>query len=224
MFSKEDYDITPTTFSPDGRIFQVEYAREAIRKGSLAVGFRFSDSVVLASLRPGEGKLVEKEFVRKQYVISRKIAAVTSGLMADGRILVDILRERAAEEEYIYGEEPLVSSVVKWLCRICELYTRYDGIRPFGAALLIGGYDINGPHLYEVDPSGVGRETKAWAIGRGAEEVVSIMKDPGEISDVNREIRRIFKNVYEKGVVDVIEIGEEGVRRPREIEFSGGRK
>ncbi|MCD6110461.1 MAG: proteasome subunit alpha [Thermoplasmata archaeon] len=223
MFSKDDYDITPTVYSPDGRIFQVEYAREAIKRGALGIGVRSPEWVVLASLRPEEGRLIEKEYVKKQYFITRRIVAITSGLIADGRILVDILRERAQEEWLTYGEEATISSLVKWLCRICELYTRFEGIRPFGAALLIGGFDATGPRLYDVDPSGVGREVKAWAIGRGSEEVLPELEKI-DMQKLREDIRRVFKMVYEKGVVDVIVLSKEGVISQEEIRFSGGRK
>lgn len=223
MFSRDDYDITPTVYSPDGRIFQVEYAREAIKKGALGIGIRTSERVVLASLRPGEGRLIEREYVRKQHFITPRIVAITSGLMADGRVLVDLLRERAQEEWLTYGEDVTISSLVKWLCRICELYTRFDGIRPFGVALLIGGFDPTGAHLYEVDPSGVGREARAWAIGQGSEEVLPLLEKV-DLTNLREEVRRIFKMVYEKGIADLIVLGVEGVISQEEIRFSGGRK
>jgi hypothetical protein len=91
-------------------------------------------------------------------------------------VLVDILREKAQEETRKYGERPDVKNLVMWISKIYEIYTRYEGVRPFGTALLVGGIDANGFHLYETDPSGVFQKRKATAIGKGAQKALEILE------------------------------------------------
>jgi proteasome alpha subunit len=129
---------------------------------------------------------VEEDNLEKFFKVTPTIGAAASGLIADARVLVDILRDRAQLEKRRYGEEPDIHTIVEWISRIYEVYTRYEGVRPFGTAIIIGGEDPSGFHLFETDPSGVFQERKATAIGKGSKTAMEILETKHRI-DISRE-------------------------------------
>lgn len=173
---KDHYDQAATVFSPDGRVYQVEYAREAIKRGGLALGITFKNGILFTIDKSIFSPLIEERNLEKFFKITPGVGAVASGLIADARVLIDILREKAQEESKKYGEKPDIRNLVLWISKIYEVYTRYEGVRPFGTALIIGGKDPTGYHLYETDPSGVFQERTAAAIGKGAQKAVEILE------------------------------------------------
>lgn len=183
---KDHYDQAATVFSPDGRVYQVEYAREAIKRGGLAMGIRFRDGILFTIDKSIFSPLVEEDNLEKFFKVTPTIGAAASGLIADARVLVDILRDRAQLEKRRYGEEPDIHTIVEWISRIYEVYTRYEGVRPFGTAIIIGGEDPSGFHLFETDPSGVFQERKATAIGKGSKTAMEILETKHNI-DITRE-------------------------------------
>ena len=161
------YDRTIAVFSPDGRLFQVEYAKEAVKRGTTALGIVFKDGVVFATIKPA-GKLVVTESVEKIYQIDDHVAAVASGLLADARTLIGIVRVRAQTHKITYEEPIDIWNLGKLIGSRMQLLTQYGGLRPYGVSLILGGVDKGGIHLIESDPSGTIFEWKAFAIGRGA--------------------------------------------------------
>ncbi len=170
------YDRAITVFSPDGRLFQVEYARSAVKRGSTTVGIKFKDGVILIADKRIKSKLVEKEGIEKIYVIDEHIGCATSGLVADARVLVDYGRLIAQIERVTYGEKITVEHLVKRICDYKQQYTQYGGVRPFGASLLIAGIDEKGVYLIETEPSGAAISYKADAIGTGREVVMELFE------------------------------------------------
>ena len=162
------YDRTIAVFSPDGRLFQVEYAKEAVKKGTTSVGFVFRDGVVLGTVKQVM-KLIVPDSIEKLFQIDEHIGVVAAGLLADARVLVNQLMVRAQVNRITYEEPIDVWSLAKVLGDRMQLSTLYAGLRPFGVSFLIGGVDSTGPHLIEADPSGMLYEWKAYAIGRGAD-------------------------------------------------------
>jgi len=162
------YDRTIAVFSPDGRLFQVEYAKEAVKKGTTSIGIVFKDGVVLATVKQIM-KLIVPSAIEKLFQIDEHIGVVAAGLLADARVLVNQLMVRAQVNRITYEEPIDVWSLAKVLGDRMQLSTLYAGLRPFGASFLIGGVDSTGPHLIEADPSGMLYEWKAYAIGRGAD-------------------------------------------------------
>jgi proteasome alpha subunit len=173
---KDHYDQAATVFSPDGRVYQVEYAREAIKRGGLALGIVFNKGILFTIDKSIFSPLIEENNLEKFFKITPDVGAAASGLIADARVLIDILREKAQEESKKYGETPDIRNLVMWISKIYEVYTRYEGVRPFGTALIIGGKDPTGFHLYETDPSGVFQERKATAIGKGSRKAVEMLE------------------------------------------------
>ena len=183
------YDRAITVFSPDGRLFQVEYAREAVKRGTTTVGIKFKDGVVLIVDKRLSSKLIEPDSIEKIFKIDSHVGCATSGLVADARALVDRARTECQVNSFNYGENLGVGSLVKKLCDFKQSYTQYGGVRPFGTAMLIAGIDDNGPHLYETDPSGAMMAYKAGGIGAGRNEVMEIFeKDYKENMNQNQAI------------------------------------
>ncbi len=165
------YDRAITVFSPDGRLFQVEYAREAVKRGATAIGIKCKDGVILIADKRVGSKLLEADTIEKIYKIDEHICAATSGLVADARVLIDRARIEAQINRLTYDEAITVKELAKRICDFKQQYTQYGGVRPFGVSLLIAGVD-EVPKLYETDPSGALLEYKATAIGMGRNTVV----------------------------------------------------
>ena len=159
------YDRGITVFSPDGRLFQVEYAREAVKKGTTTIGLKFKDGVILIVDKRVSSRLVEPESIEKIYKIDEFIGCATSGLVADARVLVDEARKNAQKHKITYNENISVEGLVKKVCDYKQYFTQYGGGRPFGTALLVAGTDDMGIHLFETDPSGALVAYKAGCIG-----------------------------------------------------------
>jgi len=164
------YDRAITVFSPDGRLFQVEYAKEAVRRGATAIGIVCADGVVLVAYKNAPSKLLVPESMKKIFEIDGHISATASGLIADARRLVDIARTESQRHKIAYAQDITVEAIAKELCDLMQVYTQYGGIRPFGVSLLVAGID-NIPRLYEAEPSGALTGYKACAIGSGKKEV-----------------------------------------------------
>ncbi len=171
--SGQQYDEASTIFSPDGRLYQVEYAREAVKKGSTTMGFKWKDGLLLLAHKPETSRLVNLRSLEKIYQIDTHIACVATGLVADGRHLVEIAREEAQWNKVRYDAPISVKELVNILCEYKHMYTQFDGVRPFGVVLLIGGIDTAGKHLFSTDPSGAYLGYKAVCEGKKSEDAMT---------------------------------------------------
>jgi len=170
------YDRAITVFSPDGRLFQVEYAREAVKRGTTAVGVRGEDAVVLLVDKRVSSRLVVPASIEKIFAIDNHVGCATSGLVADARALVDRARVEAQMNRVTYDESIPVETLVKKICDFKQSYTQFGGGRPFGTALLVAGVDGSGPHLFETDPSGALIEYRASAVGSGRAKAMEVLE------------------------------------------------
>ena len=162
------YDRAIAVFSPEGRMYQVEYARKAAEKATTALGVVFNGGVVLAAAKLLQ-RLLVPESVEKISKIDEHIGMASCGILADARTLVDFARVRAQVNKITFSEPIETYALVKDIADRVQRFTQIGGIRPYGASLLIGG--VNGaPRLFETDPSGTIREWRAHVIGRGAKE------------------------------------------------------
>ena len=171
------YDRAITVFSPDGRLFQVEYAREAVKRGTTTVGLKFKDGVALIIDKRLTSNLIEPTSIEKIFKIDEQIGCATSGLVADARSLVDFARITAQIHRVTYNERTSIELLVKRICDYKQTYTQFGGVRPFGTALLVSGVDEQGIHLFETDPSGALMAYKAGSIGAGRNTVMEIFED-----------------------------------------------
>lgn len=170
------YDRGITVFSPDGRLFQVEYAREAVKKGTTTIGLKYKGGVALLVDKRVSSRLVEPTSIEKIYDIDEHIGCATSGLVADARILVNEARKSAQVHKITYGENISVQMLVKKICDYKQNFTQYGGARPFGTAMVIAGIDNMGIHLFETDPSGALVSYKATCVGCGRAAVMDIFE------------------------------------------------
>ncbi len=171
------YDRAITVFSPDGRLFQVEYAREAVRRGATTAGVVFTDGVVLvADRRIPNPKLAEPASLEKIHQIDEHVACATAGLVADARVLVEYARLAGQINRVTYSEPIPVELLVRRICDYKQQYTQFGGVRPFGTALLVGGYDEDGIHLFETEPSGSLTSFKATSTGGNKGPVMELFE------------------------------------------------
>ncbi|EQB69218.1 archaeal proteasome endopeptidase complex subunit alpha [Cuniculiplasma divulgatum] len=170
------YDRAITVFSPDGRLFQVEYAREAVKRGSTALGIKFKDGVLLISEKRPRSKLMEQNSLEKIQLIDDFVGCVTSGLGADARVLIDFARIVTQQEKVSYGSLVNIENLVKKVADQMQQYTQYGGVRPYGVSIIFAGIDQVGARLFDSDPSGVINEYKATAIGAGRDQVLNYLE------------------------------------------------
>jgi len=172
MIPRTAYDWEITVFSPDGRLFQVEYAREAVKRGTTTVGVKFRNGIALIVDKRITSRLIEPSSIEKIFKIDDHIGCATSGLVADARALVERARLEAQINRLTFDEPIQVKTLTRRICDFKQTYTQYGGVRPFGTALLIGGVDFTGPRLFATDPSGAMMEYKATAEGEGRDAAI----------------------------------------------------
>ena len=171
------YDRAITVFSPDGRLYQVEYAREAVKRGTTAVGIKCTDGVVLIVDKRVATRLLEPSSIEKIFKIDEHIGVASSGLVGDARALVDRARIESQINRVSYNEAIDVETLAKKLCDHMQTYTRFGGARPYGTALLIAGVSDGTTRLFETDPSGTLLEYKATGIGTGRPAVMKVFEE-----------------------------------------------
>lgn len=213
------YDRTIVVFSPDGRLLQVEYARQMVKNGSTSLGVTGGNVVILGAYKPAMPLAVTESY-KKIYEVDSHIGLVSSGSLADARDLVGFARVKAQVNRITYGESISVASLTKHICDRKHLVTQYAGVRPYGVGLLIGGVGKKGSSLFETEPSGTMIEWKAQAIGRGAEKARKVLqrghKDNMGIEDGVKLLIRALKS-GEKTMgsdnAEIVIIKKEGVKK-----------
>ncbi|MGQ0772312.1 MAG: archaeal proteasome endopeptidase complex subunit alpha [Nitrososphaerota archaeon] len=175
MMPARGYDMTPTMYSPDGRIYQVEYAIETVKRGTLAIGIKSKDGVVMA-VEEIPRKLQVSGITQKIFQVDDHIGVAAAGYIPDARVQVDDARTFSQSHKLIYDEQVELETVAKHLADRCHQYTQYSGVRPFGVALIIAGVDQRGNLIYVTDPSGTYVSYAAVAIGASADEVNAFLE------------------------------------------------
>ena len=171
------YDRAITVFSPDGRLYQVEYAREAVKRGTTAVGIKCVEGVVLIVDKRVSSRLLEASSIEKIFKIDEHIGVASSGLVGDARSLVDRARIESQINRVTYDEKIDVEALSKKLCDHMQTYTQFGGARPYGTALLIAGISDGQCRLFETDPSGTLLEYKATGIGIGRPAAMKLFEE-----------------------------------------------
>ncbi len=170
------YDRAITVFSPDGRLFQVEYAMELVNRGATIIGIQCPEGLILGSEENIE-VLEEAGYSWKIFRVDDHIGAAIVGLSSDARILIDQARIYAQSNKLTYDEPIDVEVVTKRICDIQQMYTQHAGVRPFGVSIIFGGVDKTGTRVFGTHPSGTYRGYKATALGAGRETVLSVLKE-----------------------------------------------
>ncbi|KAI0339890.1 20S proteasome subunit [Trametopsis cervina] len=180
------YDSRTTIFSPEGRLYQIEYAMEAISHAGSVLGVLAKDGIVLAAEKKVTGKLLDLSSTKeggyggsgeKIFLLNSNVVAGVAGITADANSLVNYARQAAQQHLYSYNEDIPVESLTQRLCDLKQGYTQYGGLRPFGVSLLYAGYDVHyGYQLYHSDPSGNYSGWKATCIGANNGTAQSLLK------------------------------------------------
>ncbi len=162
------YDRATIIFSPEGDLYQVRYAFEAVKRGWTSLGIRSNEAVVLAAEKRQLTKLLDLDSIEKIYKVDEHIGVAFAGMGSDGRVLIDQARLIAVRHRLLYGEPPTVDYVAKTISDIKQLYTQHGGVRPFGVSLIFGGVNPDGSvRLLKTDPGGQYFSYYAVAIGSG---------------------------------------------------------
>ncbi len=175
MMASRGYDMTPTMYSPDGRIYQVEYAIETVKRGTLAIGLRSKGGVIMA-VEEIPRSLQTAGITQKIFQIDNHVGVAAAGYIPDARIQVDNAQFFSQGNRLTYDEPIEIETVAKHLADQCHQFTQYSGVRPYGVALIIAGVDQKGGSLFVTDPSGTYVPYAAIAIGAGADEVNDFLK------------------------------------------------
>lgn len=172
------YDTRTTIFSPEGRLYQVEYAMEAISHAGTCLGILANDGILLAAERRNTNKLLDEVFFsEKIYKLNDDMVCSVAGITSDANVLTNELRMIAQRYLLQYGESIPCEQLVSWLCDVKQAYTQYGGKRPFGVSILYMGWDKHyGYQLYQSDPSGNYGGWKATCIGNNSAAAVSSLK------------------------------------------------
>lgn len=169
------YDMTPTMYSPDGRIYQVEYAIETVKRGTLALGIKCKDGVIVA-VEENPRALQVADVTQKIFQVDQHIGVAAAGYIPDARVQVDNARFFSQSTKMTYDEPVEIETVAKHLADQCHQFTQYSGVRPYGVSLIIAGVDQKGGAIYVTDPSGTYVSYAAVAIGAGSEEVTDFLE------------------------------------------------
>ena len=170
MMASRGYDMTPTMYSPDGRIYQVEYAIETVKRGTLAIGIQTKEGVIMA-VEEKPRTLQSTNITQKIFQVDYHIGVAAAGYIPDARVQVDNARFFSQGNRMTYDEAVEVATVAKHLADQSHQFTQYSGVRPNGVALIIAGIDQKGESIYVTDPSGTYVQYAAIAIGAGSDDV-----------------------------------------------------
>ncbi|XWS16027.1 hypothetical protein CRYUN_Cryun34aG0051000 [Craigia yunnanensis] len=223
------YSFSLTTFSPSGKLVQIEHALTAVGSGQTSLGIKAANGVVIATEKKLPSILVDESSVQKIQCLTPNIGVVYSGMGPDFRVLVRKSRKQAEQYHKLYKEPIPVTQLVRETAAVMQEFTQSGGVRPFGVSLLVAGYDDNGPQLYQVDPSGFYFSWKASAMGKNVSNAKTFLEkrytDDMELDDAVHTAILTLKEGFEGQISGKnIEIGIIGtdkkfrVLTPAEIE------
>ena len=175
MMASRGYDMTPTMYSPDGRIYQVEYAIETVKRGAIAIGLQVKDGVIIAVEEKSRDLQVE-DITQKIFEVDDHIGIAAAGYIPDARVLVDNARFFSQSNKLTYDESVEVETVARHLADQSHQFTQYSGVRPFGVALIVAGVDRRGSRIFVTDPSGTYVPYTAVAIGGNSDEITDYLE------------------------------------------------
>jgi proteasome alpha subunit len=188
-------------FSPDGRLLQVEYAKKTVKQGTSVIGMVCKDGVLLVADKRLTESLIVSSSVEKVFQVDEHIGASASGILSDGRILIDKARLISQQHQLTFDNPISVPSLVKDVCDLKQAYTQFGGARPFGVSLIFIGIDDE-PSLYITDPTGIFFQYKATAIGEAETEIKEILskeyKESLSIADGVKLSVKILRKVLGK--------------------------
>ncbi|KAI9329239.1 nucleophile aminohydrolase [Zopfochytrium polystomum] len=196
------YDLSASTYSPDGRIFQVEYALKAVDNSGTAIGIRAKDGVVLAVEKIIQSKLLIPGSNRRIATADTHIGIATAGLLADSRHVVNRTRDEAQQYRDFYKAQIPGKIIAERVAGYTQAYTLYSSVRPFGVSTILGTMDKTGPGLYVIEPSGVHYGYFGCAVGKGRQvaktEIEKLKLTQMTAREAVKEAARIIYAVHDE--------------------------
>jgi len=171
------YDRAITIFSPEGRLYQVEYALELVKRGAPIVGVSCPQGSVMAANETPESDLEDPEYFKKIYQLDDHVASAIAGLSSDARVLIEQARIYCQSNKLLYDEPLDIEVLARRLGDLAQVYTQHAGVRPFGVSMILAGVDATGSKVLTTDPSGAYRGFKATAVGRRSEEANKLLEE-----------------------------------------------
>jgi len=200
------YDRAITVFSPEGRLYQVEYAAKIIEKGTPAMAVSYKDGILLLVDFNFDSKLLQTKSIEKVFKIDDHVYFVSAGLAGDARKLSENAREFASENKYLFDEPIEISTLAKKVGAIKQLFTQYGGMRPFAVSFIVLGQDDDGYHIFETEPSGAVAEYFALAIGRGKQKATALFEKKFsknmDFKQAKNLLKEAIQQVYNKTKID----------------------
>ena len=196
------YDLSTTTYSPDGKVFQVEYACKAVENGGLAIGCKCKDGVVVAVEKLVQSKMLVPGTNKRIHAVSKHAGMAGTGLVPDVRTVVDRAREEAANYLSFYGDAIPANVLADRMAHYYHLFTLYWSVRPFGASVILATKDSNGYHMYVLEPSGECHKMNGCAIGKNKAAAKTEFEKLkfGEIlaKDCVKELARVIYKIHDE--------------------------
>eukprot|EP01071_Lankesteria_metandrocarpae_P011704 Lankesteria_metandrocarpae@DN5462_c1_g5_i1.p1 len=220
--SDDKYSFSLTTFSPSGKLVQIEYAINAVNtQGKTALGIKAKNGVVLATEKKVGSSLVDSDSLRKIEELTPNCGCVFSGMPSDFRVLLSRGRKSAQAYKRIFREPPPVSQLVRDVAAVMQEFTQSGGVRPFGISLLVAGHDAHGPQLYQVDPSGAYFAWKASSIGRDSQTAKTFLEKRYD-NDIELEdaihtailtLKEGFEGAMDENNIEIAIVDDKGIFR-----------
>ncbi|KAF4120795.1 20S proteasome subunit alpha 6 [Geosmithia morbida] len=177
---RNNYDNDSVTFSPQGRIFQIEYAAEAVKQGSVVVG--------IASKTHVRNAEELSSYQKKLFSVDEHCGLAIAGLTSDARVLSNFMKQQCLGHRLTYGRAMPLRSLVDMIGDKAQMNTQMYGKRPYGVGLLVAGVDEKGTHLFEFQPSGMTEEMVAFAIGARSQMARTYLeRNLDKFADASRE-------------------------------------
>jgi len=177
LFMPRAYDRAITIFSPEGRLYQVEYAMELVKRGAPIVGVSSPEGAVLAANETPESRLEDPKYFRKIFQLDDHVGVAIAGLSSDARVLINQARLTCQQHRLLYDEPVDIETLTRRIGDIIQVYTQHAGVRPFGVSMIFAGVDKTGSKVLMTDPSGSYRGYKATAVGRKSDEANKYLEE-----------------------------------------------
>lgn len=196
------YDLLTSQFSPDGRVFQVEYAMKAVENSGTAVGVRCKDGVVFGVEKLVTSKLYEAGANKRIFHIDTHIGIAIAGLISDARQIVNVARDEAANYRSQYGSPIPLKYLVDRVAGYIHAYTLYSALRPFGCSIMVSSYGPDGPQLFMIDPSGISWGYHGCSIGKAKQaaktEIEKLKTEELTCEELVKEVAKIIYVVHDE--------------------------
>lgn len=196
------YDLSAAQFSPDGRVFQIEYASKAVENSGTSIAIRGKDGVVFGVEKLITSKLHESQSNKRIFTVDHHIGLAISGLIADARRIVNQARDEAANYRFTYSQPIPVKHLVDKVSSFMHLFTLYGSVRPFGCCIMFGTYEADGPQLFLADPSGVSWGYYGCAVGKAKQaaktEIEKLKMQNFTCAELVKEVAKIIYTVHDE--------------------------